>query len=155
MRHGPAEDDAHSGHDGDRALTASGRERCHHVARTLAKIDEVPARIISSPLVRAMQTAEIVAHVADVKGQIDARRELAPGGNHLRLVHELSEAGAARVMVVGHEPDLSTLVDRLLGKQMPEAMGKGMVVALKLSKDHAELRFILEPKTLEILHDAR
>jgi phosphohistidine phosphatase len=64
VRHGPAEDAATSGADSDRALTAAGRERVRAVARALIEIDEVPRLVVSSPLVRAVQTGEIVALAA-------------------------------------------------------------------------------------------
>lgn len=66
MRHGPAEDHAASGRDFDRALTASGRERVRDVARALVEGGEAPLVILTSPLVRALQTAEIVAGVVQL-----------------------------------------------------------------------------------------
>jgi phosphohistidine phosphatase len=63
MRHGPAEDHADSGMDGDRALTANGRDRVRAVAALLVDLNEEPLSIITSPLVRAVQTAEVVASV--------------------------------------------------------------------------------------------
>src|SRR5271155_3406021 len=88
MRHGPAEDHAASGRDFDRALTASGRERVRDVARALVEGGEAPLVILTSPLVRALQTAEIVAGVvqlAEEKGgeaaSVEIRRDLSPDGD--------------------------------------------------------------------------
>src|SRR5437879_5542161 len=127
MRHGPAEDDAPSGRDFDRALTHAGRDRVHDVARALAKKDEGPHAILSSPLVRALQTAEIVA--AETKldkhgGTVETRREIAPGGDAIGLVRDLVAEGRKRSMLVGHEPDLSILVERLVGRPPPLGMQK-------------------------------
>src|SRR6188472_2355125 len=108
MRHGPAEDDSPTGRDADRALTTSGRDRTRSVARALVEGDEAPVQIISSPLVRALQTAEIVAAAASVD-PVEVRREIAPGGDSVALIAELVRAGKRRVMLVGHEPDLSML----------------------------------------------
>lgn len=151
MRHGPAEDDAASGRDFDRALTASGRDRVMSVARALVEGDEAPLSIVSSPLVRALQTAEIVAAVtklADRGGLVETRREIAPGGDAVRLVDELRAAKRRRVMLVGHEPDLSGLVFRLVGAPLPLGMLKAMVVGVSVTDDGVRGRFVLDPKSL-------
>jgi len=170
MRHGPAHDDSPSGRDADRALTAAGRERVAAVAKALLEEGEAPFSILSSPLVRALETAEIVAevthlsrraredekaHRAGAAGEIEIRRELGMGTEKLGLLAELVRAGRKRVMIVGHEPDLSMLVASL-GKELESGMGKGMVVGVKLTPDRgvaglefrSSLRFVLDPKSL-------
>jgi phosphohistidine phosphatase len=159
MRHGAAEEHADSGVDGDRALTPSGRERVRAVAKALVDASETPLTIVTSPLVRAVQTAEIVALVTklgDRDGTVSVRREVAPGGASAHFVRSLAGDGAKRVMVVGHEPDLSGLVSELLGS-FGRAFDKAMVVGLSLPADggRAGLRFVLEPKTLRLDPDAR
>ena len=178
MRHGPAEDTSPTGRDGDRALTTEGRDRTRAVARALVAEDEAPLTIVSSPLIRALQTAEIVAAVSDLErrvreakdaggapGAVEIRREMAPGGDALRLVLELARSGRKRAMVVGHEPDLSMLVARLARRQPDHGMLKSMVVGIKVDAPPRDasndagagahdggtstaLRFILDPKTL-------
>jgi phosphohistidine phosphatase len=160
MRHGPAEDRAASGLDADRSLTADGRARVRSVAKALVQRDEAPVSILSSPLARALQTAEIVAAVTDVEGRggrVEVRREIAPGGSMLELVDELRRAKRRRVMLVGHEPDLSSLVVRLSGRVPPQGMLKAMVVGLGIQESVAPAegyawtvkpRFLLDPKTL-------
>lgn len=170
MRHGPAEDMSPTGRDGDRALTPDGRERTRSVARSLLAEGEAPLTIVSSPLVRALQTAEIVAAVTELEkrvretksnggatGTVEVRREMAPGGDVHGLVMELLRAGRKRVMIVGHEPDLSMIVAQLVGRHSEQGMTKSMVVGVKLfapagatSNDEVtrELRFVLDPKTL-------
>jgi phosphohistidine phosphatase len=166
MRHGPAEDDSATGRDGDRALTTSGRDRTRSVAKALLDADESPLRIVSSPLVRALQTGEIVAAVTDLdrrakeageSASVEIRRELAPGGHSVGLVADLVQKERKRVMLVGHEPDLSSLVAHLVGKAPDQGMLKSMVVGMKVEPTPkgaegpgftAKLRFILDPKTL-------
>jgi phosphohistidine phosphatase len=158
MRHGPAEDHASSGRDEDRALTPPGRERVRSVARVLVTADEPPLWIVSSPLVRALQTAEIVAaatKLADHGGNVEARRELAPGGNGGELVRALLKDEKKRVMLVGHEPDLSSLVAFLVGEPMPVPMEKAMVVGLSAKSAGTALRFVLDPKALGFSIDLR
>jgi phosphohistidine phosphatase len=157
MRHGPAEESAPSGADGDRALTSSGRERVRGVAKALGAAGEGPLRIVTSPLVRAVQTAEIVAIVtklADRGGSVEVHREMSPGGDAIRLVSRLAAEGAKRLMVVGHEPDLSSLVANLLG-EFALPFEKAMVVALQpvAEGEHPRLRFVLDPKSLKLQGD--
>jgi phosphohistidine phosphatase len=155
MRHGPAEDASESGADGDRALTVPGRERVRKVANALLDAGEEPNSIFTSPLVRATQTAEIVAMVTNLSeraGTVEARRDIAPGGSAVGLVRDLASERRRRVMLVGHEPDLSGLVAILLGKAMGRPFEKAMVVGLHIPTDGAQgrLRFVLEPKTLQL-----
>jgi phosphohistidine phosphatase len=155
MRHGPAEQAADSGIDGDRALTAPGRERVRNVAKALVDAQEEPLNLVTSALVRAVQTAEIVAivtAVGDRDGTVWAHREMAPGGAGVQLALRLASEGRRRVMLVGHEPDLTGLVSTLLGAPFERPFEKAMVVGLQISPDHAHgrLRFVLEPKTLHI-----
>src|SRR5258708_590303 len=103
MRHGPAEEYAVTGGDSARPLTLSGRGRVKDVAQALLREGEAPRLIISSPLVRAMQTAEIVHHECKVAIPIEVRKELAMGGRGPELVKEIVAAGGKRVMLVGHE----------------------------------------------------
>lgn len=159
MRHGPAEDHADSGVDGDRALSPPGRERVRAVAKMLAETGEEPLLVITSPLVRAVQTAEIVAlatKLGEREGTVEVRRQMAPGGDAATLAHQLVAEGKKRVMLVGHEPDLSGLVATLLGSFGP-AFDKAMIVGLHLTSDtgRGRLRFILDPKRLELDPDAR
>jgi phosphohistidine phosphatase len=167
-RHGPAEDAAPSGLDGDRALSDAGRKRVRSVARALVGFDEAPLHLASSPLVRAVQTAEIIALVAaadDRPCTVEIRRELAPGGEAVALARAFAAEGRRRVMLVGHEPDLSGLVDSLLGG-FDRPFDKAMVVGLQLrSGRHGEggaqgalrprLRFVLDPRALRLDPDAR
>ncbi len=156
MRHGSAEDRAESGMDADRALTVGGRERVAAVGKLLLESKEEPLHIVTSPLVRAVQTAEIVALVTGLGergGRVEVRRDLGPGGDTVRLVHQLASEGRKRVLLAGHEPDLSSLVAHLLGA-FGRSFDKAMVVGLHLADQGpgARLRFILDPKklTLEI-----
>ena len=154
MRHGPAEDHAASGVDADRALTATGRERVRGVAKALVAAGEEPLRIVTSPLVRAVQTAEIVAMVTklgDRGGSVETRPEMAPGGDGASLAYRLAAEGGKRVMLVGHEPDLSGLVAKIVGGFL-QPFDKAMVVAVHplAQGAHGRLRFVLDPKSLKI-----
>jgi phosphohistidine phosphatase len=154
MRHGPAEDVSTTGRDADRALTPSGRDRVREVAQALAREDEAPSFILTSPLARALQTAEIVAAVTKLEardGTVETTRDIAPGGDAVGLVRELANAKKKRAMLVGHEPDLSELVYRLTKRHVE--MRKAMVVAVAVDDAQVRIRFVLDPKTLELARE--
>ena len=78
----------------------------------------------------------------------------------LGLIADLVRAGRKRVMLVGHEPDLSMLVHRLVGKMPDSGMQKAMVVSVRCDPSEEDsrgfstrLRFVLEPKTLSWQRD--
>jgi phosphohistidine phosphatase len=154
MRHGSAEERSESGADEDRALTLAGRDRVQAVARRLVDSKEEPTHIVTSPLVRAVQTAEIVALVSqlgDRHGTVEVRRGLAPGGDAERLVQKLVSEQRKRVLLAGHEPDLSDLVASLLG-EVARSFDKAMVIGLQVPEHGigARLRFVLDPQSLKL-----
>jgi phosphohistidine phosphatase len=156
MRHGPAEDRADSGLDSDRALTSTGRDRVRNVGKMLLDLEEAPAHIVTSPLARSVQTAEIVAIASKLSargGTVQVRRELSPGAaaDAVVLARRAAHEGLKRVLLVGHEPDLTGLAAALL-HGFHRTFDKGMVVGLHLPADggHARLRFVLDPRTLTL-----
>lgn len=144
MRHGPAEDSAPSGRDADRALSDAGRVRVVLVANELVRRLEAPARVLSSPLARAVQTAEIVRDVAGIGHDVEIRDELAPSEGAQELVRELARAGEESVLVVSHAPDVSILVQSLTGERAP-GFSAGMVVAVDLVEGQATQAFVIDP----------
>jgi phosphohistidine phosphatase len=71
-------------------------------------------RIVSSPLVRARQTAEILREVVSPHRKIDICEHLVPSGSHADLLAYLNRLGAESVAIVGHEPHLSSFTSHLL-----------------------------------------
>ena len=151
MRHGPAEDDSPGG-DAHRALTPSGRDRVRDVAKALVAAGEVPKLVVSSPLVRALQTAEIVHAHAKIEAPVQVHPAIGPHGPALEFVREQAAKGKKRLMIVGHEPDCSILVATLVGKPLVIPFTKAMVAALRVPNEggDAVVRFTLDPKSLEI-----
>lgn len=157
MRHGPAEDGSPTMHDGDRALTPEGRVRVRLAAAALAAEAEGPLTIVSSPLVRALQTAEIVASRCEVEsrgGLILVRRGLSPGANVLDLLSQLRTERRKRVLLVGHEPSVGAVVSELLGRFLPRGFSKAMVVGLSIQDEPvagetwgAKFRYLVDPKS--------
>lgn len=119
-----------------RYLTAEGRAFFRKTARTMLKNGVEPCLILSSPLARAVQTADILAEALSFIGPVALRNELAPGfsfGELRRLLDEYRQAD--EVVIVGHEPDLGAIVSTLLNLPDGCALGKGVAVKLKLGRD--------------------
>ena len=156
MRHGPAEDQAPTGRDYDRKLTSSGRARTELASHELGRWER-PKRVVSSPLVRTVETAEVVISTLGLSLDLETREELAPGGDALKLVGELATEGAKRVLLIGHEPDVSSLAAVLI-PNWSRSFDKSMVVGLKVDRASllsrpreatpAKLRFVIDAKRL-------
>lgn len=134
MRHGHAVDDAPSLGDDGRWLTEKGRERTRDVARRLAGWKVKPEVIFTSPLVRAVQTAEIVAAVLEHRGAISALAELVVNGRPrtvAQMIHGY-EGPEKTMLLVGHEPSLSVLANLLLGEHEWPGFKKSQLLALAI-----------------------
>jgi phosphohistidine phosphatase len=99
--------------DRERPLTPKGKEKFRRIAKGLPKWLARPACLLTSPLVRARQTAEILTTVARWPRAID-RIELAPGVEPAELIAMLRAQRARRIALVGHEPALSTLLSVMI-----------------------------------------
>jgi phosphohistidine phosphatase len=153
VRHGEAVDQAPGLGDEGRFLTPKGRKISRRMARWLAKRDErSPAAIWTSPLVRAVQTAEILAERARPCEGVVAKGELSPNADP-REVLELLAAyeGPGPLALVGHEPLLSLVGRALLGDVDWEGLKKSGVLAVTWDgAGPARMRFLLKPKDLSV-----
>ena len=102
--------------DAKRPLTPEGKKKMQEISKGLKRLGVAVDWIVSSPLVRAVETAEIVAPALLSEGQVENSETLSPGGSPEALVAHLAKhPNRRRVLVVGHEPDLSVLAARLVG----------------------------------------
>src|SRR5689334_8409983 len=113
LRHGIAADHGPDGTDTSRPLTSEGMEKVRRAARGMERLGMKVDVLLASPLVRARQTAEIVAR--EFKLHVQSADELAPGCDADRLLELLRQCATERVMVVGHEPDFSDIIGALTG----------------------------------------
>jgi phosphohistidine phosphatase len=127
LRHAIAvEREQWDGPDGERPLTDEGRAQFETCARGLAALDLRLDAIFTSPFTRALDTARIVA--AALEKEVAVWQELASGCDLERLAPRLAELNEARaVILVGHEPDFSAMIGRLIG-------GVGATASLALKK---------------------
>ncbi|MGI0005700.1 MAG: phosphohistidine phosphatase SixA, partial [Nitrososphaera sp.] len=117
LRHGEAGKRVPAGgSDAKRALTVTGEEEVREIARALSALGLKLDFMASSPLERARQTAQLVAKALNVKkGSFEEWDELKPEGRRADLYKRLAQfKPETSVMVVGHEPYLSTVVGELV-----------------------------------------
>ncbi|MGE0549758.1 MAG: histidine phosphatase family protein [Kofleriaceae bacterium] len=124
IRHAEAVDETVSRRDPVRALSAHGRLQARALGDRMRWHDCTPTQFWTSPLVRTVQTAELIAATVACEVAIEAVPELAPDGSGRELVAALRALPAdARVFIVGHEPSLSSIGELLTGAEF-EALGK-------------------------------
>ena len=108
MRHGIAEPlGATDSDDFHRPLALRGKERTKEVANGLLALQVHPQQIVSSPLLRCMETAQVVHSTLEVEVPLVKCEYLAPGGDLRRLLLWLAEWEKLVTLLVGHSPDLS------------------------------------------------
>ncbi len=118
MRHGIAVTRGTAGFTDDfkRPLTPEGKKKTQQIARGLLRIGFDVDWVVASPLVRAVETAEVVIDSLAENVPMDFSDALRPGGSAEALVTFLAKhPHRKRVLVVGHEPDLSEMAARFLG----------------------------------------
>ena len=147
LRHGKAEDSSPGG-DFTRELEEKGHEQARNVARILAAADLLPDLVLSSPVIRAKQTANTFTSTAGMPGPIFLEW-LACGMSPETALAELSHFPEfERIMIVGHEPDFSRLISHCLGGSADAEVRKGSITCLDLHppSPRATLRFLIPHK---------
>jgi phosphohistidine phosphatase len=151
VRHGKAERDSLTGRDEDRVLRPRGVRQAQFLGNKLMEMpaESKPQVILASPVIRAADTARIIAQFAGVP--LEFHPELSTSSDHhavLELLHERDRAGNhRRLMVVGHNPTLEELVSTLCrgGAGLAGGMRTGMAAVLELEKGltRAKLQSVL------------
>jgi phosphohistidine phosphatase len=130
LRHGEADWPNWDKPDDERPLTEHGRKEMKRVAKFLERVKFAPDAIITSPLPRAAQTAEIVAKRLAI--DLTSDPGLAHGFNIERLRRMLAKRDAECVMIVGHEPEFSQVIGELTGDKIK--ISKAGVALLEINR---------------------
>ena len=155
LRHATASDVAPS--DAERELTREGREEARIAGVALAKLGAKPNQVLTSPLVRARQTAELAAVELKFSDEVAVFDELRNGRSTAVLLRALKQfEGARELLLVGHMPSLADHVADLIGAANPAglALGKGSLACIELVELRSakgELRWFLRQKQLRLL----
>lgn len=145
--------------DADRPLTDHGRDDARIMGVALARLDPNISTIITSPLVRAVQTGEIISQSLAGHPAVQTSHAIVPGFRPKRLLEELVALGAAKSLVaVGHQPDLTGLIAYLVADESPAAVAMAPCAVAKLSipdgdpTGGAQLLWLLTPEAIRAVN---
>lgn len=142
--------------DAKRPLTAKGAARMRKEAAALERLDVSFDQILTSPLVRAKQTAAALAEELGSKPAILTVDALAPDGTPAQVVDELGKhARSRRLALVGHEPGIGELAAKLLGVRSPLEFKKGAICRIDVETlpptRPGHLRWFATPRMLRLM----
>ncbi len=144
--------------DEKRGLDKEGIEQCGYVGRALAALDAQVDAMISSPLKRATQTASLVGNEMGFEGKLQIEAALRPQGTFAEFRKLLDKyAKLEAIMVVGHNPNLSEFLGRVVSPTGCEAameLRKGAVAKVELRRSSGSLSWCLTPKIVRSLYAA-
>ena len=141
--------------DEDRPLSETGFKQAATLANALKKRGLTLDLIVTSPLVRALQTAGTIRSIHEMnEQQLETRDELAPGGRPKKLARYLNGLSANTVALVGHQPDLSMYAGWLIGeKEAAIDFAKGGIALVRTedsaTKGSGALMWLVTPEWLE------
>ena len=146
-----------AGRDHARPLVPEGEKRMKRIAKGMGSLDLAFDLILTSPYVRARQTAEIVAQAFNAGKKLKFSEHLTPDGDYAKLIQALrrQHTSSASVLLVGHEPYLSGLISFLLSGEasLSITMKKAGLCKLTIAKLRvgrcATLEWLLTPRQLE------
>ena len=152
IRHAEAAPTGENGlSDEDRPLTSCGEAQAVTLGKALRRHGVELRLVLSSPLLRARQTAEeMLREWPEPRPEFRVYKELALGAKRRHLLQALRQQGADRVAVVGHEPELGALAAYLMGsKKLHLPLDKAAVAYLRcsagLEKGDGQLEWLLPP----------
>ncbi|WP_169973184.1 phosphohistidine phosphatase SixA [Tautonia rosea] len=156
LRHGIAVAHGTPGYEDDeRPLTPKGRTRLKEQLRGLKVLEVIPDRILSSPLPRARETAEIVARGLGIEDRLELVPELRPHASSSSIRRWLDVIPGDSVMIVGHNPAFSELISVLpLGPGTPfiAELKKGGLASFQVDPNgRYTLEWLMTPRVLRRL----
>lgn len=144
LRHGEADWPGWTKPDDERPLTDSGKKEVRQVAKFLSRLKVKLDSIVTSPLPRALQTAEIAAEQLKTKlGQDEA---LEPGFGIVELRTVLKRHRSKVLLLVGHEPDFSSVISALTGASLKLSKAGVALVDIDPDTEKGRLLWLFPPK---------
>ena len=158
IRHAIAEERGAEWPDDDlRPLTEEGVQRFSDGARGFLSFGAPPEQVLTSPLVRARQTAELLAAAAEPTLPVRVMDELSPGHSPSAVLTQVRKLGDwEHVALVGHEPDFGYLAAHLVGAKRPLPFKKGGICRIDVTwgrPPQGTLIWFFPPKVLRRLAD--
>jgi phosphohistidine phosphatase len=142
--------------DSKRPLTNDGITRLRKEAKALDALDVAFDLILTSPLVRARQTADVFSETMKAKPPVTATDALTPAGGPAAVMQELAKhMKKGRIALVGHEPNLGELAAYLIGAKTPLPFKKGAICRIDFAifppKGKGALCWFVTPRMLRKL----
>lgn len=142
--------------DSTRPLTSDGISRLRKEAKALDALEIGFDQILSSPLMRAKQTADVFGELLKSKPAVSATDALTPAGSPTAVIQELGKhMRKARIALVGHEPNMGELAAYLIGAKVPLAFKKGAICRIDFAvfppKGKGQLVWFVTPRMLRKL----
>ena len=145
IRHGDAEKAVIGKKDFDRELTVSGKTKLKNAAEQWKSVIPSFDHIISSPLVRAMQTAQIIGEVFGYNKEIIPDKKLSPGGKTEGVIEIANSLDGENLAFVGHQPDLGEHLSNLLShEEILTEFKKGAVAKISFNNKARLSKGLLE-----------
>ena len=144
LRHGEADWPRWNKPDDERPLTKEGKKEMEAVGKFLSRIKARPRVLLSSPLPRAWQTAEIAGEHLELKCREEKR--LSPGFGKRELECLLNEHDGKDLMIVGHEPDFTGVIAALTGAASKLAKSGVALVDIDAAAARGKLLWLVPPK---------
>jgi phosphohistidine phosphatase len=144
LRHGEADWPGWSKPDDERPLTDFGKREVRQVTKFLNRLKVKPDLVVSSPLPRALQTAEVAAQQLRTKLRQDEALEPGFGISELRTV--LKRHGSKVLMLVGHEPDFTSVISAVTGASLKLSKAGVVLVDIDPETEKGKLLWLFPPK---------
>jgi phosphohistidine phosphatase len=144
LRHGEADWPGWTKPDDERPLTDFGKKEVRQVAKFLNRLKVKPDLVVTSPLPRALQTAEVAAEQLKTKLRQDEALEPGFGISELRTV--LKRHRSKVLMLVGHEPDFSSVISALTGASLKLSKAGVALVDIDQEAQEGRLLWLFPPK---------
>jgi phosphohistidine phosphatase len=161
LRHGIAVEAGTTGYskDSERPLIPKGERKLWQVADAISALELSFDVILTSPYVRARQTADIIAEALNAKRKLESTDHLTPGGSAKKLIEHINQMKPAveNVLLVGHEPSLSELIALLISGDAHASVQMKKGGLCKLSAESlqygrcATLEWLLTPKQMALM----
>ncbi len=141
--------------DAKRALIKDGKDQCMLMARMLSALKVQVDVVVSSPLKRAMQTAQFVGTELGYEGKVEISPALGLDGDYSDFLDLLSKyAGREGILAVGHNPNLFQFLGKMITGNGGAAirMRKGSVARVDLDHHPALLRWLIDPRMARAIY---
>ncbi|AHC52080.1 phosphohistidine phosphatase [Sulfolobus acidocaldarius SUSAZ] len=152
VRHGEAEPQVDGTDDKDRKLIKKGIKQMKRVASLLDQMDYTIDRYLTSTLMRAYQSAEVILdELGEDQGKIETLNELNPDRDPIEFINRLKDLDNISILIVGHEPFLSHLIKSLCGGNVEMKKGALAVVEYDSKEGKGQLKLLLNQKVMKLM----